>query len=81
MRGTSLASLHAAQDRLEPVLAAAGEQAHTIGDQMFAVVDALDASTALRRSLADPSRPAEDKAQLVRAILAPTFDPRSVEIV
>ncbi|SDD54298.1 ATP synthase F1 subcomplex delta subunit [Sanguibacter gelidistatuariae] len=81
MRGTSLASLHAAQDRLEPVLAAAGEQAHTIGDQLFAVVDALDASGALRRSLADPSRPAQDKADLARSLLVKAFDPRTVEIV
>lgn len=81
MRGTSLASLHAAQDRLQPVLAAAGEQAHTIGDQLFAVVDALDATGALRRSLADPSRSAQDKADLARTILAPGFDPRTVEIV
>lgn len=81
MRGTSLASLHAAQDRLEPVLVAAGEQAHTIGDQLFAVVDALDASGALRRSLADPSRPAQDKADLARSLLSAAFDPRTVEVV
>lgn len=81
MRGTSLASLQAAQDRLAPVLTAAGEQAHTIGDQLFAVVDALDASGALRRSLADPSRPAQDKADLAKSLLSKAFDPRTVEIV
>jgi F-type H+-transporting ATPase subunit delta len=79
MRGTSQSSLDAAQARLAPVLAAAGEQAYTIGDQMFAVVDALDASGALRRSLADPSRPAADKSGLVRNLLSSAFDPKTVD--
>lgn len=81
MRGTSQASLDAAQLRLAPVLAAAGEQAYTIGDQLFAVVDALDASGALRRSLADPSRPAADKAGLVRNLLSSAFSAASVDAV
>lgn len=81
MRGTSQASLEAAQGRFEPVLSALGQQAHVVGDQLFLVVDALDASGALRRSLADPSRSGEDKAGLVRAVLSGGFDPRTVETV
>lgn len=81
MRGTSLASLSAARERLEPILASAGEQAHVVGDQLFTVVDALDGSGPLRRSLADPSRPGDDKAGLVRALLSQGFDPRTVELL
>ena len=55
MRGTSLASLGAAQLRFEPVLSAAGAQGITLGEQLFAVVDALDSSGSLRRTLSDQS--------------------------
>ena len=62
MRGTSLASLAAAQERFEPVLAAAGKQAADLGEQLFAVVDALDSSGSLRRTLSDPAIAADAKA-------------------
>jgi len=70
MRGTSLASLEAAQERFEPVLAAAGEQADALGEQLFAVVDALDSSGSLRRTLSDPALPGDAKAGVVAAVLA-----------
>lgn len=81
MRGTSAASLAAAQERLEPVLRAAGADAQALGEQLFTVVSALDSSGALRRSLADPSRDGEDKAGLVRSLLAGGFDERVVDLV
>ncbi|WP_125774381.1 F0F1 ATP synthase subunit delta [Antribacter gilvus] len=81
MRGTSGASLTAAQERFEPVLRAAGEGAKALGEQLFTVVSALDGSGALRRSLADPSRPGEDKARLVAGLLASGFDERVVDLV
>ncbi len=81
MRGTSGASLAAAQERLEPVLRAAGTDAQALGEQLFAVVAALDESGALRRSLADPSRSGEDKARLAAAVLAGGFDERVVDLV
>jgi F-type H+-transporting ATPase subunit delta len=56
MRGTSGASLAAAQERFEPVLRSAGADGQALGEQLFAVVAALDSSGPLRRSLADPSR-------------------------
>ncbi len=65
MRATSSASLAAAADRWEPVLAAAGEQAATYGRQLFSVVDVLDSSAALRRALTEPTREGEDKARLI----------------
>lgn len=81
MRGTSGASLAAAQERFEPVLRSAGADGATLGEQLFAVVAALDGSGALRRSLADPSRDGEDKAGLVQAVLADGFDERVVDLV
>lgn len=81
MRGTSGASLAAAQERFEPVLRSAGGESATLGEQLFAVVTALDESGALRRSLADPSRDGEDKARVVSAVLAGGFDGRVVDLV
>jgi F-type H+-transporting ATPase subunit delta len=56
MRGTSGESLNRARERFEPVLRSAGEDGLTLGEQLFAVTAALDASAPLRRGLADPSR-------------------------
>ena len=77
MRGTSRVSLDAAQERFETVLAAAGAQGAVIGQELFALVDALDASGPLRRTLADPSLDGSAKADLVARILS-TADPRTV---
>ena len=85
MRGTSGASLAAAQERFEPVLRSAGADAQALGEQLFAVVSALDESGPLRRSLADPSRTGDDKAALVARVLsggtAGGFDERVVDLV
>ncbi|MFI2753545.1 F0F1 ATP synthase subunit delta [Cellulomonas sp. P22] len=80
MRGTSQASLQAAEGRFEPVLRDAGAQASTLGEQLFAVVDALDSSGSLRRTLADPSLDGDAKARLVAQLLS-SADPRTVEAV
>jgi F-type H+-transporting ATPase subunit delta len=69
MRGTSRASLQGVADRFEPVLVAAGTGASEIGEQMFALVDALEGSGSLRRTLTDPSIEAEAKAGLARRLL------------
>ena len=76
MRGTSLASLGAAQHRFEPVLSAAGAQAITLGEQLFAVVDALDSSGSLRRTLSDPAIDGDAKAGLVVERARPARRPR-----
>ena len=80
MRGSSGASLTAAQERFEPVLRAAGAEALTLGEQLLTLVSALDDSAALRRSLADPSREGEAKAGLVAGLLG-GFDERVVDLV
>jgi F-type H+-transporting ATPase subunit delta len=81
MRGTSGAALAAAQERFEPVLHDAGEGALALGEQLFVVVDALDSSGALRRTLADPSLPGEARSGVARQVLAGGFDPRVVDLV
>lgn len=81
MRGTSLRSLSVVQDRFEPVLAAAGDESGQLGEQLFIVLDALDSSSSLGRSLADPSRNGQDKVALVRSLLSDNFDPRVVAVV
>lgn len=80
MRGTSLASLGAVQTRFAPVLTAAGTQAITLGEQLFAVVDALDSSGSLRRTLSDPAIEGGAKAGLVSGVLG-RLDPRVVDAV
>jgi F-type H+-transporting ATPase subunit delta len=75
MRGESGASLASAQERFEPVLGAAGADAKVLGEQLFALSDALDGSGSLRRTLTDPSLPAEAKAAVVRQLLG-AFDER-----
>ncbi|OMH24085.1 ATP synthase F1 subunit delta [Tersicoccus phoenicis] len=67
MSGTSQTSAAEARRDLEPRLErASGAMA---GD-LFGVVDLLDSSAGLRRALTDPSREPEQKAQLMRRLLA-----------
>lgn len=78
MRGTSRASLAAAEGRFEPVLRTAGAEGLLLGEQLFALVDALDSSGSLRRTLTDPSADGGAKAALVARLLT-AADPRVVE--
>ena len=81
MRGTSAASLDAAARAFEPALRAAGAAAATFGEQLFALVDALDGSGSLRRALSAPSRSGADKAALVADLLGDKVDDRVVQVV
>lgn len=78
MRGSSAASLESVRVGFEATLHDAGVQAAELGDQLFAVVDALLGSASLRRALSDPSRARQDKAALVRALLEGKADTRVV---
>lgn len=69
MRGASRESQRAASDRLEALLGHGQSEAATIGGELFAVADLLDAQPALRSALTDPSRSGDDKASLVRSLL------------
>ncbi len=79
MRGTSRASLAAVEGRWEPVVAAAGPDALSLADELFALVDAIDGSGSLRRVLADPSTEAPAKAAVVARLLRQA-DPRTVAV-
>ncbi len=79
MRGTSRASLAAVAGRWEPVVAAAGDGALPLADELFVLVDALDSSGSLRRILADPSSEPDGKTVVVRRVLE-RADPRTVAV-
>lgn len=80
MRGTSQASKDAVLREFDPVISAAGGDAVTIAEQLFAVVDALDSSGSLRRALTDPARPGTDKATLVTRLFG-SLDSRTVDVL
>ncbi len=81
MRGVSQASYRVVEDGFERALVAAGTDAAELGQQMFAVVDALDRSGSLRRALSDPARDGADKAALAADLLAGKADPRVIEVL
>lgn len=81
MRATSEASRAAASQAFEPVLAEAGSAATDLGEEIFAVVDALDSSGSLRRALTDPTRPGEAKADLVSRLLTGKVSSDVVDLV
>src|SRR5690625_6545643 len=64
MRATSQASLDAAMSTWETTLAATGSKAAQLGEELFAVVDVLDGSAALRRALTEPNRSEEHTSEL-----------------
>ncbi|TRW43411.1 F0F1 ATP synthase subunit delta [Georgenia yuyongxinii] len=81
MRASSQAALQLAQERWEPVLRESGERALALGEQLFAVVDTLDSSAALRRALTEPSRDGGDKARLAATVLQGKVDAEVVDLV
>ena len=78
MRGSSATSLAAARERLAPEVARAGIDALGFSEQLFALLDALDSSPALGRTLTDPTRPANSKVAVAKAVAA-AADPVVVE--
>src|SRR5699024_6297706 len=68
MRATSQASLDEATGTWETALGSTGSNAAQLGEELFAVVDILDDSAALRRALTEPNREGEAKAGLVTGV-------------
>jgi F-type H+-transporting ATPase subunit delta len=68
MRGVSRASFAQLKDQLPEALSQGG-QADTVGDELFSVLHLLDREHGLRRALADPARPADEKGAIVVALL------------
>ena len=52
-----------------------------LGDDLFAVVDALESSPSLRRAVTDPGTPERNRQQLVRAVLDGKVSDTAVNIV
>ncbi|HWG13986.1 MAG TPA: F0F1 ATP synthase subunit delta [Streptosporangiaceae bacterium] len=81
MRGVSRASFAGLKDQLPEALAESGRaaasgrrtsaagRAETLGEDLFSVLHLLDREHGLRRALADPSRPADEKGAIVVALL------------
>ncbi|WP_432547527.1 F0F1 ATP synthase subunit delta [Kineococcus sp. SYSU DK004] len=64
--GSARANLTAAGEVLERQLAHEEADPGRVGDDLFALTSLLDESIGLRRTLSDPARPAESKADFVR---------------
>jgi F-type H+-transporting ATPase subunit delta len=61
--------------------AGAAISAETVGDQLFSVLHLLDTEHGLRRALADPSRPADEKGSIVVALLHGKISEPAEELV
>ena len=84
MRGASRESLDAARDRLDALMSpgtGAGVSPADLGEQLFAVVDLLDAQPALRGALTDPSREGSAKADLVGSLLRGKVSDEALDLV
>jgi F-type H+-transporting ATPase subunit delta len=79
MRGLSRSSFAEVEERFNAVAASAdlGRLAQDLG----AVAALLDEEHALRRNLADPARPAEQKAEVVRSLLGGKISDAALETV
>ncbi|GAA2885288.1 F0F1 ATP synthase subunit delta [Streptosporangium fragile] len=79
MRGLSKASLAEVEERFNAVAGSA--DLGSLADELFAVVDLFDREHGLRRSLSDPARPADQKAQVARVLLEGKVSPAALETV
>jgi F-type H+-transporting ATPase subunit delta len=59
----------------------AASRAETVGDELFSVLHLLDTEHGLRRALADPSRPADEKGAIVVALLHGKISAPAEELV
>jgi F-type H+-transporting ATPase subunit delta len=80
MRGVSRASAAELRERLSAVLPGAPIAEQT-GDELFAVTRLLDSEHGLRRTLADPTRPAAEKSAIVRRLLHGRVSPTTEDLV
>lgn len=81
MRATSQASLDAATATWETTLKATDGRAAELGQELFAVVDILDNSAALRRALTEPNREGEDKARLAADVFGGKVSEETVDLL
>jgi F-type H+-transporting ATPase subunit delta len=84
MQGASRDALAQAWTFVERQLSRSGDEHHeatTVGDELFGVVDILDAQVSLRRALSDPSIEAARKAALAKAVLGSHVSDITLRIV
>jgi F-type H+-transporting ATPase subunit delta len=80
IHGVSRASFAQLRDQLPDALSQGG-QADTVGDELFSVLHLLDREHGLRRALADPARPADEKGAIVVALLHGKISEATEELV
>jgi len=80
MRGISRASLAELEERLVPLTESA-ETAVALGNELFTVAGLLASQPALRRALADPSRPADARSGLATSLLSGRLSEPVVSLV
>jgi F-type H+-transporting ATPase subunit delta len=68
LHAASREALGLAEERLGEVLADAGANAATVGDELLSVVDLLDREIGLRRAVSDASAAPESRTELVRRL-------------
>ncbi len=84
MQGASRDALAQAWTFVERQLSRSGDEHHeasAVGDELFGVVDVLDAQVGLRRALSDPSIDGARKAGLVKAVLGTHVSDITLRIV
>jgi F-type H+-transporting ATPase subunit delta len=80
MRGASRASAAELRERLSAALPGAPIAEQT-GDELFAVTRLLHSEHGLRRTLADPTKPSEEKSAIVRRLLHGRVSPTTEDLV
>jgi len=80
MRGISRASLAELEERLAPLTASA-EDAVALGNELFTVAGLFASQPALRRALADPSRPPEARSGIATSLLTGRVSEAAVGLV
>ena len=80
MQGSSRAAATAGSKALDAALSG-GVNPAALGDELLAVTDVVDGNATLRRALADPSREAGQKQDLVERLLTGKVSPEALVVV
>ncbi|MEV4536336.1 F0F1 ATP synthase subunit delta [Asanoa sp. NPDC049518] len=81
MQGVSRESFRAAADRLDSyAMSAPAADIATTGDELLSVADVLRRQPRLRRALSDPGRSGQDRAELIRSLLAGKVGDEALEL-
>ena len=81
LHAASREALGLAEERLGEVLADAGADAATVGDELLSVVDLLDREIGLRRAVSDTSAAPEARTALVRGIFEGKLSEPSLKVL